>query len=113
MRSSLLTLFAALLLASVLGGSVAAEPLGASPAVYELGVNGLFCPFCAYGIEKKLKGMEGVERVDIRIEDGVVRVTMAPRAVLGEERAREIVKDAGFALRSFRRLGVDDAPEKE
>ncbi len=30
-------------------------------------VDGLACPFCAYGVEKKLKRVEGVKSIDVRI----------------------------------------------
>lgn len=111
MRSPLSVLLALLALGGPLvpGGIGASEApersRDASPVVYELGVNGLSCPFCSYGIEKKLERVEGVEHLEIRLDEGVVRVRMAPGASLWEERARQIVKDAGFALRSFRRLG--------
>ncbi len=72
-------------------------------AVYKLYVDGLACPFCAYGVEKKLRGVAGVEKLDIDINTGVVSVTMAEGASLDEAAARQIVKDAGFTLRDFER----------
>ncbi len=69
--------------------------------VYELGVDGLACPFCAYGIEKKLSAIKGVENLDIDIKDGVVVVHMADGATLDEAEAKRAVTAAGFSLRSF------------
>lgn len=40
--------------------------LAAGPQ-YALEVKGLACPFCAYGIEKRLNKMEGVEEVEIDV----------------------------------------------
>lgn len=78
-------------------------PLGAlaSSAQYQLRVDGLACPFCAYGIEKKLKRTDGVESLDIDINAGIVTVTMAEGASLTEAQARRIVEDAGFTLAGF------------
>ncbi|GMQ89787.1 MAG: hypothetical protein BMS9Abin10_0121 [Gammaproteobacteria bacterium] len=73
----------------------------AQSAVYALEVDGLACPFCAYGIEKKLSAIKGVEKIDVDIKSGQVVVTMASGASLNEERARRAVKDAGFTLRAF------------
>ena len=73
----------------------------AGSAVYSLQVDGLACPFCAYGIEKKLSAIDGVEKIDVDIKEGQVIVTLADGASLSEDRARQAVKDAGFTLRAF------------
>ena len=68
---------------------------------YELTVDGLACPFCAYGIEKKLGAIEGVTGIEVDINKGVVRVTMTEGAKLREPAARKAVKSAGFTVRHF------------
>lgn len=72
---------------------------------YRVGVDGLACPFCAYGIEKKLSSIDGVKDIKVDIKKGEVIVTMADGADLSEQLAREKVKDAGFTLRSFSQHG--------
>ena len=72
----------------------------AQPA-YKLRVDGLACPFCAYGIEKKLNAIKGVQGVGVDIASGSVTVTMAVGASLDEATAKQAVKDAGFTLRKF------------
>ena len=67
----------------------------------QLRVDGLACPFCAYGIEKELNRTAGVAAIAIDINAGTVTVTMAEGATLTEARAGRIVKDAGFTLRAF------------
>ena len=69
--------------------------------VYRLYVDGLACPFCAYGVEKKVTGLAGVEKVEIDIGAGLVAVTMAEGASLTEDAARQAVDEAGFTLREF------------
>ncbi len=69
--------------------------------VYKLYVDGLACPFCAYGVEKKVGGMKGVETVEIDIENGLVAVTVADGATLDEATAKQAVDEAGFTLRKF------------
>ena len=80
---------------------------GQGAGVYELGVDGLGCPFCAYGIEKQLTRIRGVESLDIDIREGVVIVGMAKGATLDEAAAKKAVTDAGFSLRSFGRVSPD------
>ncbi|CAN0289722.1 unnamed protein product, partial [Chrysoparadoxa australica] len=63
---------------------------------YTLGVKGVACPYCAYGVEKHLNKVDGVENVSVDIGDSVVRVTMAEGATLTEVKARTAVKEAGF-----------------
>ena len=70
-------------------------------AAYRIHVDGLACPFCAYGIEKKLGALDGVARVETDIATGTVAVTMAGEATLYEATARRAVKEAGFSLRRF------------
>ena len=36
--------------------------------VYRLRVDGLACPFCAYGVEKKLSSVKGVEKLTLDID---------------------------------------------
>lgn len=68
---------------------------------YRLQVDGLACPFCAYGIEKKLTGLDGVETVETHIKDGAVIVTMQDDATLDEAAAKAAVEAAGFTLNGF------------
>ena len=64
--------------------------------VYSIQVDGLACPFCAYGVEKQLHAIEGVESVATEIKTGVVTITMHGGAMLTEEAAKKAVEDAGF-----------------
>ncbi len=75
----------------------------ADSSVYKLYVNGLACPFCAYGVEKKVGGLAGVKNVEIDIDSGLVAVTMAPGASLDKAAAKQAVSDAGFTLRKFKK----------
>lgn len=81
----------------------------AAPVSYQLRVDGLACPFCAYGIEKKLGALKGVERVETNIKNGVVVVTMHDGTTLDEATAKKAVKEAGFSLRKFE--PVQSAPQ--
>ena len=69
---------------------------------YALAVDGLACPFCAYGIEKRLSAIEGVESVETDVKSGQVVVSLAEGKTLSEAVARQAVEDAGFTLRSLK-----------
>lgn len=68
---------------------------------YTLKVDGLACPFCAYGIEKQLNKIEGIENIDIDIETGTITLTTTGGATIEEPTARKAVEAAGFTLRDF------------
>ena len=73
-------------------------------ATFELGIDGLSCPFCSYGIEKELSKIAGVEKITVDIAKAVIRVRMKAGKTLSEAVARKATKDAGFSLRSFARI---------
>ncbi len=83
----------------------------AAPPAYKLRVDGLACPFCAYGIEKQLSKLEGVARIDVDIEKGTVMVKLNEGATLDEATAKAAVKRAGFTLRTFEQ--VEDVAAKD
>jgi len=72
--------------------------------VYKVYVDGLSCPFCTYGIEKKFSKVEGVEKIDIDLKTGTTIITMATGKTLDETTARETVKAAGFTFRDFEQV---------
>jgi len=82
--------------------------LGAAPGLaqdgqnaYKIHVDGLSCPFCDFGIDKKLGEIKGVESIDIDLVEGAVIITMLPGKVLTETVARQAVEKAGFTPRDF------------
>ncbi|MBL4750175.1 MAG: heavy-metal-associated domain-containing protein [Amylibacter sp.] len=70
---------------------------------YSLQVDGLACPFCAYGIEKQLLSVDGVQDVVVDLNAGSVQVTMQDGSTLNQATAKQAVKDAGFTLKGFNR----------
>jgi len=96
--------FQALLVALLLGFLLPAPATAAEDqAVYTLQADGLACPFCAYGIEKQLTRIDGVESVETDVASGTVVITMKPGATLDEVDANRAVEAAGFTMREFRR----------
>ncbi len=74
----------------------------AGGTAYELRVDGLACPYCAYGIEKKLSRVEGVEKIEIDLNKGVVRVMTREGTALSEADMRRLIAQTGFTLRGMR-----------
>lgn len=66
-------------------------------------VDGLSCAYCAYGLEKKLKELEGVEKVEINIKEGTASLVVQEGKTINDETINETVKDSGFTPREIKR----------
>jgi len=66
-------------------------------------VDGLSCPFCAYGLEKHLKKINGVQGVEINMKAGKATVALKAGAQVGDTALSEAVKKAGFTARGITR----------
>ena len=64
-------------------------------------VDGLSCPFCAYGLEKKLRKVDGVAGVEIRVDAGEAELTPAAGTVIDLAQVAEAVRDGGFTPRGI------------
>ncbi len=62
----------------------------------EVTILGMSCPFCAYGVEQKLKKLEGVEDLEVVLETGIATLTLEDGADLSNDLLKETVKRAGF-----------------
>ena len=96
------------ILALLLAGWAVTAALAAGPS-YRFEVAGLACPFCAYGFEKKLGALDGVDRLETNIKEGAVIVTMKERQTLDEATAKQAVKDAGFTHNGFEQVSLGDS----
>lgn len=63
-----------------------------------LRVDGLACPFCAFGLEKKMSKMEGFVSYDANLEIGEVYVVLNDDANIDTGSISEAVKKSGFTL---------------
>jgi copper chaperone CopZ len=61
-------------------------------------VEGLYCPFCSYGLEKQVKKLEGFKNVQINIKEGTAEIEFIPDAIISEKAILTAVEDAGFDL---------------
>ena len=62
-------------------------------------VDGLSCPFCAYGLEKKLRKVENVASIEIRVNEGRAVVTPESGTSLELDELEQAVRDGGFTPR--------------
>ncbi len=82
--------------------TVAADSILADVTV-TLTVEGMVCPFCAYGLERQLRKIEALDSVIIRISDGVVQIREKDGQKISDKTLHEAVTRAGFTLREIDR----------
>ncbi len=82
--------------------------------LYVMRVDGLACPYCAYGIEKLLERRDEVEpgSIDIRLEEGLVIVRLLDGRHIDDATLEQLLADAGFTLRSVERRSGADARDR-
>jgi len=76
-----------------------AQTAVAETSVYSIRVDGLACPYCAYGIEKKLNEIKGVKFMDMNLDEGIVTVEAAD-VKLDDAQLKQLFEDSGFTYRS-------------
>ncbi len=92
------TFLSAFFLAFCLAFSLSA---GAQTDAFTLRVEGLGCPFCAYGLEKKFKDVKGIDALKIDIQTGrmTFRVPSSTALTLAQADAR--VSKAGYTAKGI------------
>jgi len=63
---------------------------------FEVQVDGLGCPFCAYGLEKKFKEFKGIKKVAIDIETGDFSFSYPAEKALSMDAVVKQVEKAGY-----------------
>ncbi len=72
---------------------------------------GMSCPFCAYGVEQKLKKLDGVEKLEVVLQTGIATITMKDSADVSNEVLMKTVKDAGFEAARIERNFESEYPD--
>ncbi|NIQ96378.1 MAG: heavy-metal-associated domain-containing protein [Desulfuromonadales bacterium] len=72
----------------------------------EVSVDGMSCPFCAFGVEKKLRGIDGVGFVTIDMQSGTATIHAAKGVSVDASRVPNAIREAGFTLGKVRIVAV-------
>lgn len=59
-------------------------------------VDGMACPFCAYGVEKKLKKVDGVGSISVDLESGKALLTAAEGTSIDVSGVPGAIRKSGF-----------------
>jgi len=85
------------------GVNLKAQALEKAPETQkiEVEVDGLSCPFCAYGLEKKLIKLDGVKDLKIDVENGLAILIVKKEQAPDRKTIETAVKKAGFTPREI------------
>lgn len=75
----------------------------AQPRQIKVTILGMSCPFCAYGVEQKLKKLDGVEDLDVQLGTGIATLTLEEGADVSNETLKKTVEVAGFEVAGITR----------
>jgi copper chaperone CopZ len=73
--------------------------------------DGIDCASCASSLGSALKRVRGVESVEAKLEDGVVRIRLTPGNTVRIDRIRDAIKGVGFTPKEAR-VTVKGRPAK-
>lgn len=91
MKSSLLIIAALFMTSSMLINTASAQIQSAT-----MEVDGMTCPFCIYGIEKKLKSVDEIKDAEANLRSATVDLTFKDNAQVSIQRLDKAVDDSGF-----------------
>lgn len=76
-------------------------PLGSHAQLLEVNqtVFGMDCAPCAYGLEKRIQKMEGVQSASVSLNKGLLVADLEENNQLTLKRIREAIKESGFQAR--------------
>ncbi len=110
-----LLLFSAAVLSMALFRATTLRMAGEETRKIVVQVGGLACPFCAYGLEKRLGRLRGVASAETDIAQGLVVLRLEKNASPpAESEIREAVKRAGFTVLEIHAVNageVRDGPD--
>jgi len=95
---------------SILFCLASVSPAGEKEERVIIKVEGLYCPFCAYGLEKHIKKIKGFKSIQINIKEGTAEIAFKSGTMVSKASILEAVENAGFELDGVTWIGKE--PEK-
>lgn len=68
----------------------------------EIGIDGLSCPFCVFGLKQQMKKIEVIDKLNISLKNSLARITLKESSPLNIKDLKNAIKDAGFSVREIK-----------
>lgn len=79
----------------------------------EIGVEGLSCPFCVWGLEKKLKEVKSIDKINVHLKQAKAEISLKPNTPLNIASLKKTVKEAGFSVGYIYLIATGNLIEKK
>ncbi len=73
------------------------------PREIQVTILGMSCPFCAYGVQQRLKKLDGVAELQVVLETGIATLKLEDDADLSNKLLEKTVIQAGFEVAKIAR----------
>lgn len=93
-----------LLLAWALTAGFAANALAADTQ-YNLRVDGMTCSLCAMKVSHALKKIDGVDSVDVDVDNGLVKTCVKEGVTLNDKQISDVLLAKGYTYRGMEKHG--------
>lgn len=90
----------------ITGLSILSLPPVLAASNYVIRIDGMTCKYCAYNVKKRLKKLDGVERVEVDRDKGLATLEVQAGTKLTDEQLKAEITGAGFNYR-----GMQSKPE--
>lgn len=74
----------------------------------KVGIDGLSCPFCVWGLKRQMKKIEMVDQLNISLKKSTARFTLKENRPLNIEKINVAVKNAGFSVREIKITAIGE-----
>ncbi len=81
------------------------------PRQIQITILGMSCPFCAYGVQQKLKKLDGVAELEVVLETGIATLKLEDDADLSNDLLKKTVIEAGFEVAKIERNFESEFPD--
>ncbi len=81
---------------SALALAALASPAAPQVSRATVAVEGMACPFCAFGVEMRLRQVRGVGEVEVQMEAGTAELAATEGGSIGVGQIPEAIRKAGF-----------------
>jgi len=79
----------------------------------DIGVEGLSCPFCVWGLEKKLKEVKSIDKITVYLKQAKAEISLKSDTPLNIASLKKAVKEAGFSVGYIYIIATGNLTEKE
>lgn len=79
----------------------------------EIGVDGLSCPFCVFGLEKKLKEVKSLDKISVHLKQSKAEISLKQNTPLSIASIKKAVKEAGFSVSYIYIIATGNLIEKK